>query len=131
MEPNVEIDAPTHCIAVWIEGDNIMVRLPDRQLLTIQSPIQLMNLLTQRAKPAARLTVGTKAAPVQYDIDMIAAHLNGHTYDIKGKSWDDLAKEAGARIRDREDAKRARLLRQDAKRMAKKEAEDTLAIVGL
>jgi hypothetical protein len=40
----MEIDAPSHCIAVWIEGDNIMVRLPDRQLLTMQSPIQLMNL---------------------------------------------------------------------------------------
>lgn len=128
----MEIDAPTHCIAVWIEGDNIMVRLPDRQLLTMQSPIQLMNLLTTRAKSRhERMTVGTKAAPVQYDIDTVAAHLNGHTYDIKGKSWDDLAKEAGERIRDREDANRRRLLKKDAKRMAKKEAEDTLAIVGL
>jgi hypothetical protein len=77
------------------------------------------------------MTVGTKAAPVQHDLDTVAAHLNGQTYDIKGKSWDDLAKEAGKRIRDKEDAKRDRLLRQDAKRMAKKEAEETLAIVGL
>jgi hypothetical protein len=128
----MEIDAPSHCVAVWIEGDNIMVRLPDHQLLDMKSPIQLMNLLQERAKSKRdRMTVGTDAAPVQYDIDTIAAHLNGHSYDIKGRSWDDLAKEAGARIRDREDAKRKRLLRQDAKRMAKKEAEDTLAIVGL
>jgi hypothetical protein len=89
-------------------------------------------LLTQRAKSnGGQMTVGTKAAPVQYDIDTIAAHINGHTYDIKGKSWDDLAKEAGKRIRDKEDAKRRRLLKMDAKRMAKKEAEATLAIVGL
>jgi hypothetical protein len=128
----MEIDAPAQAVAVWIEGDKIMVRLPDHQLLDMQSPIQLMLLLKDRwDQRAQRMTVGTKAAPVQYDIDTIAAHMNGHTYDIKGKSWDDLAKEAGARIRDREDAKRARLLRQDAKRMAKKEAEDTLAIVGL
>lgn len=128
----MEIDAPGHAIAVWIEGDNIMVRLPDRQLLQMQSPIQLMNLLMQRDQDRnRRMTVGTKAAPVQYDIDTIAAHLNGRTYDIKGKTWDDLAKEAGERIRDREDAKRKRLLRKDAKRIARKEAEDTLAIVGL
>jgi hypothetical protein len=93
---SMEIDAPAHCIAVWIEGDNIMVRLPDHQLLDMKSPIQLMNLLQERAKSKRdQMTVGTKAAPVQYDIDTIAAHLNGHTYDIKGKSWDDLAKEAG------------------------------------
>jgi hypothetical protein len=128
----MEIDAPAQAVAVWIEGDKIMVRLPDHQLLDMQSPIQLMLLLKDRwDQRAQRMTVGTKAAPVQYDIDTIAAHLNGHTYDIKGKSWDDLAKEAGKRIRDREDTKRARLLRQDAKRMAKKEAEETLAIVGL
>jgi hypothetical protein len=128
----MEIDAPAQAVAVWIEGDKIMVRLPDHQLLDMQSPIQLMLLLKDRwDQRAQRMTVGTKAAPVQYDIDKIAARLNGHSYDIKGKSWDDLAKEAGERIRDREDAKRKRLLRQDAKRMAKKEAEDTLAIVGL
>jgi hypothetical protein len=128
----MEIDAPTHCIAVWIEGDNIMVRYPDRQLVNIKSPVQLMDLLMQRYRDRnGRMTVGTKAAPVQYDIDTIAAHINGHTYDIKGKSWDDLAKEAGKWLRDKEDAKRRRLLKKDAKRMAKKEAEDTLAIVGL
>jgi hypothetical protein len=40
----MEIDAPAQAVAVWIEGDKIMVRLPDHQLFDMQSPIQLMLL---------------------------------------------------------------------------------------
>jgi hypothetical protein len=146
----MDIDAPPQAIAVWLEGDNIMVRFPDRQLVTMTSLAQLMITLKHRESSATKkrpMTVGTLAAPVQYDIDAIAAAINKRnpckrpgectvgpescTLCNPVKSWDERAKEAGERIRANEERNRARLLRQDAKRMSRKEAEETLAAAGL
>jgi hypothetical protein len=31
----MEIECPSHAIAIWTEGDTIQVRFPDRQLVAI------------------------------------------------------------------------------------------------
>lgn len=129
----MEIDAPSHAVAVWLEGDAIMVRFPDRQVVAMQSPIQLMIVLKHREDATKRrrpMTVGTEAAPVQYDIDTVAASLksapiNGH------KNWDDNVREAGERIRAKNETKKRRLITKDNKRLARKEAEALLSSIGL
>jgi hypothetical protein len=132
----ISIDAPSHAVAIWLEGDKIMVRFPDRQLVMYDSPIQLMLTLQHRADSIKRkrpMTVGTEAAPVQYDIDTVAlalkegAKVNGH----EPTKWDELVKQAGDRVRNKADAQRKRRLNADAKRIQRKEYADTLAAAGL
>jgi hypothetical protein len=73
----MEIECPSHAIAIWTEGDTIQVRFPDRQLVAI--PVtewpRLFTILKHREDSVTKrrpMTVGTLAAPVQYDIDAIA-----------------------------------------------------------
>lgn len=68
----MEIDAPAYAVAIWIEGDNFVVRFPDRQAVTIPlaEPRRLITILSARRSPAARLrAIGTDACPTQWDID--------------------------------------------------------------
>src|SRR4051812_3029478 len=66
--------APDHAVIIWTEGDQIFCRFPDRHLVTFDSPQQLMVTLKHRERMRHEaMTVGTEAAPVQYDIDAIAA----------------------------------------------------------
>jgi hypothetical protein len=123
----MEIEAPAHAIAIWSEGDKIMCRLPDRQLLALPFALgPLMAIL--RAREPQRVNghghkVGTEASPVQYDIDKIAEAL-------KRKSADHYkaVQEKGAETRERE---RARLLRKDAKMQRDKAAERELRELNL
>lgn len=117
----MEIDCPSHAIAIWLDGgDTITVRFPDRQLVTFETLGQVMLTMKYRRDAAithVRPTVGTRAAPVQYDIDKIAAVMKAN------KSPEAIAEHA---VRERK-----RLLRIDAKRMALKEANALLELVGL
>lgn len=123
MEPDVmEIDCPAHAIAIWLEGDTITVRFPDRQLVTFETMGQVALTIRHRRDAAlahSRPTVGTRAAPVQYDIDKIAEAMK----QSNGKSPE--------QIEERRIRERRRLLRVDAKRMALKEANALLSIAGL
>lgn len=122
----MEIDCPTHAIAIWLEGDAIAIRFPDRQRVDIpQNFTMLLNILKPRAKAAEingrdHMRVGTKAAPVQYDIDAIAAIVRSGR---PAPTAEQIAK--------REAKERKRLLNIDRKRMALKEANKLLELVGL
>lgn len=118
----MEIDCPSHAIAIWLEGDTITVRFPDRQCVTFETMGQVLLTLRHRRDAALareKPTVGTRAAPVQYDIDAIAEAMKRPN----GKSPE--------QIEDAKARERRRLLRIDAKRMALKEANELLAIAGL
>jgi hypothetical protein len=119
----MDIDCPNQAVAIWTEGDTIQVRFPDRQLVAI--PVaewpRLFTILKHREDSTHKrrpMTVGTLAAPVQYDIDAIANAVNGHPVDPEKA----VAKAA---------ANRERLLRKDRKMQASKEADDLLALAGL
>jgi hypothetical protein len=119
----MEIECPSHAIAIWTEGDTIQVRFPDRQLIAI--PVtewpRLFTILKHREDSVTKrrpMTVGTRAAPVQYDIDAIAKAVNGHSVGPERA----VAKAA---------ANRERLLRKDRKMRAGKEADELLRLAGL
>lgn len=112
----MEIDAPEQAVAIWLEGDNIFCRFPDRQLVTFDNTLQLMNTLKHRERMARRrqrMAVGTNGAPVQYDIDKVAEAL--------ARKQTRAVDEKGTEVRERE---RARLLRKDAKMQAMKELRE-------
>src|SRR6266576_3722884 len=122
----MEIDCPAHAIAIWLEGDNIAVRFPDRQRIDIpQNLTMLLNILRPRARAAEvasrdHMRVGNKAAPVQYDIDAIAAIVRS------GRPAP-----TAEQIAEREARERKRLLNIDRKRMALKETNELLELIGL
>jgi hypothetical protein len=120
----MEIECPNQAVAIWTEGDTIQVRFPDRQLIAI--PVvewpRLFTILKHREDSVTKrrpMTVGTLAAPVQYDIDKVAK----------------LMKENDAMLADKANGKaaanRERLLRKDRKMQASKEADELLALAGL
>jgi hypothetical protein len=126
----MEIDAPEQAVAIWTEGDRILCRFPDRHLVTFDSPQQLMITLKHReamARSRSRATIGTDGAPVQYDIDAVAAALKGKLEAQSVAHYEEVIKK-GAETRERE---RARLLRKDAKMQKAKAAERELRELNL
>jgi len=121
----MEIEAPAHAIAIWTEGERIFCRFPDRHLVTFDNPLQLMNTLKhrERIRRGAEMTVGTNAAPVQYDIDKISTALKG-----KSEAHHAAIIKKGEATRERE---RARRLRLDAKMQRDKAAERELRELNL
>lgn len=125
----LEIEAPLDAVAVWLRADTLYVRFPGRQLITMPATEigRLLTTLHHRENAAIEgRTVGTKRAPVQYDIEKIADALKISTEAVNKK---------GAEIRERvaraEAAQKKRLIRRDDKRMKRKEAEQFLAQIGL
>ncbi len=122
----MDIDCPAHAIAIWLEGDDIAIRFPDRQLVTIpQNFTMLLNILKPRARAAEvngrdHMRVGHEAAPVQYDIDAVAKIVRG------GRPAPTAEQIAECRAKERK-----RLLNVDRKRMRLKEANELLALAGL
>lgn len=124
----MEIDAPSHAVGLWIEGDHFLVRFPDRQLVSI--PVceagRLINVLRARSEYAARakrMSIGTDAAPVQYDLDQIRKHLARHPLDTD--------EQRANRAAERAERDRKALLRRANKRQKIKEADELLTLVGL
>lgn len=62
---------PTHAVSIWIEGDNLMVRFPDQQLIPIPAnePGRLINILRLRASAKRRPSIGAPGCPVAHDIE--------------------------------------------------------------
>lgn len=126
----MEIDCPPQAVAVWLEPDSLHVRFPDRQLIKIPAGepqrliVMLQGLLRERARATVR-TVGTTAAPVQYDIDEVARQLR-----LDGASYD-FAKQNGALIREKEEKRKRALLRKDEKRRKKEENEELCQLLGI
>lgn len=120
--------APDHAVIIWTEGAQIFCRFPDRHLVTFDSPQQLMVTLKHRERMRHEaMTVGTDAAPVQYDIDAVAAALKGKLDAQSVAHYEAVAKK-GAETRERE---RARLLRKDAKMQRDKATERELRELNL
>lgn len=122
----MEIDCPAQAVAIWLEGDEIAVRFPDRQRVNIPANLtMLLNILKPRARAAAiesrdHMRPGTKAAPVQYDIEAIAKIVrSGRPAPTEEQTAAREAKE------------RKRLLNVDRKRMALREANELLELAGL
>lgn len=124
----MDIEAPEHAVGLWIEGDNFMIRFPDRQLVHI--PLaeagRLITVLRARAEFAARklrMSVATEAAPVQYDLEVIRRHLATHRMETDEQRAD---RAAAKKERDRK-----ALLRRVNKREKMKEVNELLTLVGL
>ncbi len=123
---NMEIDCPPYAIAIWLEGDEIAIRFPDRQRVNIPVNVtMLVNILKPRCDAALacsrdHMRPGTNAAPVQYDIDKIADVVRS------GRPAPTIEQ-----IKERRERERNRLLRASAKRDRLKEANELLAIAGL
>ena len=116
----MEIECPSHAIALWIEGDNLMIRFPDRQLVPIPATEfkRLETVLRARAEFARRKmrpSVATEAAPVAYDLEEAT---------IKRRAAEERADAARAKKRD----KRAKAA-EKVKTLV--EAEELLTLVGL
>lgn len=120
---------PLYGVGLWIEGDTLMLRFPDRQLVPI--PVsefpRIINVLRVRyeyAQRGARMGIGTTAAPVAHDWELIREHLSRE--DVEAQDAAKAAKKA-----DRVAMERKALMRRVAKREAAKQADDLLALVGL
>ena len=126
----MEIECPPQAIAIWIIADEIHIRFPDRQLITIPAtqPGRLINLLRTRehwALEGRRPSVGTKAAPVQWDIEQ----------ETNAKVWLEAINKSGAELRardvEREEREKRRLDKKATARREREEAEKFLADIGL
>lgn len=66
---------PSHAVAIWFDGDGYSVRLPpepgrDRgHIVRLHDLSMLASILRERATAKVR-TVGTAAAPTQYQLEM-------------------------------------------------------------
>jgi hypothetical protein len=128
MDISKTSNAPDHAVIIWTEGDQIFCRFPDRHLVTFDSPQQLMVTLKHRERARRNeMTVGTDAAPVQYDIDKVAEALRDKANKQSVAHYEAVAKK-GAETRERE---RTRLLRKDAKMQREKAAERELRELNL
>lgn len=121
----MDIDMPEYGIGLWIEGDNLVLRFPDRQLVTVPAVEfpRVINVLRTRweyAKRRERMTIGTTAAPVQHDWDLIREHLS--RADLEAREAAKKAKAAS-----REATERRQREKRIAKRDADKAADELLA----
>lgn len=75
---------PHYAASTWISGDKLFLCLPATRggkTHTIQLPADakgmtvLLSILKERQQEGYAPTVGTKAAPVQYDIDKMLLHI--------------------------------------------------------
>lgn len=122
----MDVEMPAYGVGLWVEGDTLMLRFPDRQLVPI--PVsefgRIINVLRVRweyAQRGARMGIGTTAAPVAHDWELVQEHLSREEVEAKA------AKKAADRIA----AERKALMRRVAKREAAKQADELLALAGL
>lgn len=118
----MDVEMPSYGVGLWIEGDRFAIRFPDQQLVYIplSETTRLVSVLRHREslyRAKGRATIGTKGAPVQYDIDIIAEAL--------------LRQEREAKAAEKAARERKALMRRVAKRQAEKEADELLTLVGL
>lgn len=126
----MEIDAPSHAVGLWIEGDAFVVRFPDRQLIKIpfqdasgepysgsQRLVQMLRQRESMGTKGQKTTVGTLGAPVQYDIDR----------GEEGISREDLNREKAVKA-----VKAAAKRHKERERLAReREGDDLLELTGL
>lgn len=115
----MEIDCPDHAVAVWAEGESLVIRFPDHQLVEVPilEPQRLVNVLRMREQfvlRQAKMTVATDAAPCQLQI-----------YDAFKEAVS--TEKAAAR----EAKRRRQLLKRANEAHARKEADKILEAAGL
>lgn len=129
----MEIDMPDYGIGIWIEGDDLVLRFPDRQLVKV--PVaefpRVINVLRTRweyAQRQERMGIGTTAAPVQHDWDLVREHLS--RADVEAAKAEKDAKRC-AQAQARAQRERRRIEKKVAKRDADKAAHNLLTSLGL
>ena len=121
----MDIDMPEYGVGIWIEGDQLVLRFPDRQLVRVPTSefARVINVLRTRweyAKRKERMTIGTTAAPVQHDWDLVREHLSR-------ADLEEAATKKKKRAAEREAIDRRARERRIAKRDAEKAADQLLA----
>lgn len=100
---------PSHAISVWLAGDTLWARFPPTTPggkghsapfpATPEGFALALSILRERATANYTMTIGTRAAPVRYDLEKIAQALKeGTTYAKKKREKeeaDEFLKEIG------------------------------------
>lgn len=127
----MDIEAPHYAVALWLEGDFWMVRLPDHQLLSIPAGAaqSLQNVLVARTRMKKVDKIGTPSLPTQEIID--SWKNNG----FRKETWEEMVEKAGARARAQEEKRKGREVERKRKererRKREADAEELLVELGL
>jgi hypothetical protein len=125
----MEIEAPPEAVAIWLAGDQWLVRIPDGQLLEIPAGAsqRLQTVLVARVRHARRPQdkLLHQAFPTQEILD---AWREKNDAAFVAETWEERVRNAGARQRAAEEKRHEKVAR---KRQRLAEAETLLKEINL